>query len=113
MVYQSEIIQFITEKFINGTVLTVEYGESTIVDYQDNALDSVHATITDGTKTIIDNQVRINSVLDTGDANGNDVDATLTKIDGYSANKTLFTSIAKTSAKIIDVYETYLFYVEN
>jgi len=113
MVFQSELITFITDKFSTNTTLSVEYGESAVIEYEDNSLDSVHATITDGVLSIKDNQIKVSSVLDIGDGNGQNINANLTKVDNYSINKTGYQVIAKTSSKIVNIQETYIPIVEN
>jgi len=102
MVLQSEIIGFTASKIVSGTSFTTEVGESTSVDYSDNGLDTVHDTITDTSSNAVDNRIILDTIVPSGTANGNDIDALLVYGDGKALNKVLTVSVAKTVDVVID-----------
>ncbi len=112
MVMQSESIEFVNGKIVDGSTFTVEYGESTTVDYSDNSLDTVHATVTEVVTTLTNGKIYFDSILQTGEGNGNDIDSALLKGDGLAVNKLKFLSVAKTVNKIIDIRQTVITMVE-
>jgi len=95
MVFQSEIIEFSTEKFIKGSTFTINSGESSSVDYSDNTLDTVHSTISNVTATISNNVVKHEGILDAASGNGVTHNSIMLRGDDKALNKNLFTPLTK------------------
>jgi len=112
MVMQSETIDLIEELLTVGTTVTVEYGNSSSIDYADNSLDTTYETVTDVNLSVVSNKINFDSVLDSTLGNGNTINSELLTINGYAVNKNKYSDIAKTSAKIIDSRESIYIIVD-
>lgn len=111
MVMQSEAVDFVINK-INTSTPSVEYGESSTADYEDNSLDTVHATVTDITITNVGSKIIMDYICDENTGNGNDIDSDLIYFDDYAINKNKWTSISKDDTKLIDSRQQIFVVVE-
>lgn len=111
MVLQEQIFPYVLGKIAEGTY-TTEIGESTNVDFSDNSLDTVHATVSDPIITQQSDRIMIDTLVPSGTANGNNIDAFLQKADGFALNKALIVSVAKTVDKVLENRQQIIMLVE-
>lgn len=93
MVLQEEF----TEEFIgilNNQSYTADIGETATVSYYDNALDTVHESDVTVTKRLIGNELEFIYELGLDDAVGDDINASLLKINTKAFSKVKHTEVS-------------------
>lgn len=110
---QKESVDFVKDKMFNGSH-EVEFGFSSSISYGDNGLDSVSATIDNGSIAVSSTGSKLvfDYVLDADSGNGTVINSDIIYIDGYAINKNKFSDTNKTSDKLIDSRQTLFVQVE-
>ena len=110
MVIQSDFNDFILNT-MNGLTYTADIGSSATVNYTDNALTTTTINKT-ATVSVKDQNIKLTVRLESGEANSSNLNAVMFKTGSDAIDKSLFTTIVKTSSVVIDIDTTVTLFIE-
>ena len=110
MVFQSNFTDYLVT-LLSGKTYTVEFGDSTSVDYEDNDLDNTYFTkSTDITATTQSPMLKYSFTMEDTEGNGNTYNALMLNTDSNETNKILFNDIDKDSDIALEISFNIVFY---